>query len=143
MCTVRCRWAVQFTLACTYTTYVAAPATWYFAHEDGVLSVTSSTSLCCGLAPLAWGALVVSTKHLGSMAFGSLVVTIIWAARLVLEYIDYLVKRQSDNPPLIVRLLLGCSKCCLYCLHKSLQYVLHQVRRHLLTAISSLRSRCS
>ncbi|XP_050024486.1 choline transporter-like protein 4 isoform X1 [Dermacentor andersoni] len=58
--------------------------------------------------------------HLGSVAFGSLILTIVRVIRIVLEYIDEKLKRYDNE---FTRCLMRCCKCCFWCLEKFLKFL--------------------
>ncbi|XP_039075527.1 choline transporter-like protein 4 isoform X2 [Hyaena hyaena] len=58
--------------------------------------------------------------HTGSLAFGSLILTLVQIARVVLEYIDNKL-RGAQNPA--ARCIMCCFKCCLWCLEKFIKFL--------------------
>ncbi|XP_077616987.1 choline transporter-like protein 4 isoform X2 [Crocuta crocuta] len=58
--------------------------------------------------------------HTGSLAFGSLILTLVQIARVVLEYIDNKL-RGAQNP--VARCIMCCFKCCLWCLEKFIKFL--------------------
>ncbi|CAF3959337.1 unnamed protein product [Rotaria sordida] len=58
--------------------------------------------------------------HLGTIAFGSLLIAIVKLIRDILEYIEQKVKDKTGR---IARCLFCCCCCCLFCLEKSLKYL--------------------
>ena len=97
---------------------------WYFKKEEEKGDVGSTTllqALCC-----------VLTSHLGSVAYGSLVIAVIqlvrsimlWVmgARVTDRYIDRKFKEtQTMNP--LVKCGFKCCHCCLFCLEKCMRYI--------------------
>jgi hypothetical protein len=69
-------WLVAFLIACAQFIIIVASCTWYFSKE-------SDTS---GKASIMTGAYWIPRYHLGSLAFGSLIVAIVWTIRLLFEY---------------------------------------------------------
>ncbi|XP_046915269.2 choline transporter-like 2 isoform X1 [Dermatophagoides farinae] len=59
--------------------------------------------------------------HLGSIAFGSLLIAIVRFIRIILEYIDQKCKKYPNN--VISRFFMGCCKCCLWCLEKFIKFI--------------------
>lgn len=60
--------------------------------------------------------------HLGTLAFGSLIVAIIRMIRVMIEYVEQKLKEyHQDNP--LVKALLCCCKCCFYCLEKFMKFI--------------------
>nr|XP_060615515.1 choline transporter-like protein 4 [Anolis sagrei ordinatus] len=58
--------------------------------------------------------------HIGSLAFGALILTIVQVIRMFLEYMDHKLK-DSNNP--VARCILCCLKCCFWCLEKFLKFL--------------------
>ncbi|XP_065349302.1 choline transporter-like 2 isoform X3 [Cloeon dipterum] len=59
--------------------------------------------------------------HMGTLAFGSLVITICRLIRLVLEWVDHKLKKYQDNS--FARGILCCCRCCFWCLEKFLRFL--------------------
>ena len=58
--------------------------------------------------------------HIGTLAFGSLIITIVQLARIALEYIDH---KTKDSQNKLAKFIVCCLRCCLYCLEKFLRFV--------------------
>uniref|UniRef100_A0A8C9FFX0 Choline transporter-like protein n=1 Tax=Pavo cristatus TaxID=9049 RepID=A0A8C9FFX0_PAVCR len=58
--------------------------------------------------------------HTGSLAFGSLILAIVQLIRVILEYLDHRLKGAENK---LAKLLLGCLKCCFWCLEKFLKFL--------------------
>ncbi|KAL8625996.1 hypothetical protein ACOMHN_012588 [Nucella lapillus] len=58
--------------------------------------------------------------HLGSLAFGSLLIAIVQLIRVFLEYLDAKLN-GSENP--LAKFFLKCLKCCFWCLEKFLKFI--------------------
>ncbi|XP_012944944.1 choline transporter-like protein 4 [Aplysia californica] len=58
--------------------------------------------------------------HLGSLAFGSLLIAIVQVIRTMLEYLDSKLK-ASENP--VAKFFMKCLKCCFWCLEKFLRFL--------------------
>lgn len=58
--------------------------------------------------------------HIGTLAFGSLIITICRLIRVGIEYVDHKLKK-FDNP--FVRAILCCCKCFFWCLEKFLKFI--------------------
>nr|XP_054769652.1 choline transporter-like protein 2 [Lytechinus pictus] len=59
--------------------------------------------------------------HLGSIAFGSLIIAIIQIIRVLLEYVEQKLKGKADND--IVKYIIKCLKCCFWCLEKIMKFL--------------------
>uniref|UniRef100_A0A1E1W227 Choline transporter-like protein n=1 Tax=Pectinophora gossypiella TaxID=13191 RepID=A0A1E1W227_PECGO len=58
--------------------------------------------------------------HLGTVAFGSLIIAIVRVIRVILEYIDHKLKK-FDNP--FTRCLMCCCKCFFWCLENFIKFI--------------------
>lgn len=70
--------------------------------------------------PVGRAVLYTSVFHLGTVAFGSLIVAVIRMIRLVLEYIEKKCKKFNNE---IGRCILCCCKGCLWCLEKCVRFI--------------------
>ena len=61
--------------------------------------------------------------HLGSLAFGSLIVAIIQFAIAVLEYIKNKTDSAGAQKSKIYRCVISCVECCLYCILKCVEFI--------------------
>ena len=60
--------------------------------------------------------------HLGTLAFGSLIIAIIRMVRVMIEYIEEKLKEYHQDNPLVKCCLCFC-KCCFYCLEKFMKFL--------------------
>ncbi|RUS83397.1 hypothetical protein EGW08_008818 [Elysia chlorotica] len=58
--------------------------------------------------------------HLGSLAFGSLLIAIVQVIRTILEYVDSKLKGSENE---VAKFLMKCLKCCFWCLEKFLRFI--------------------
>lgn len=58
--------------------------------------------------------------HLGTLAFGSLIIAIIQFIRIFLEYLDHKLKGK-ENP--VAKFFVKCLKCCFWCLEKFVKFM--------------------
>lgn len=58
--------------------------------------------------------------HLGTVAFGSLIITIIRIIRTILDYVEDKLKRFNND---LTRCLICMCKCCLWCLEKFMRFI--------------------
>jgi len=71
----------------------------------------------CAIGTSLWNATVF---HLGTVAFGSLVIAIIRMIRTILEYVERKLKRFNND---LTKCLLCACKCCLWCLEKFMRFI--------------------
>ncbi len=60
--------------------------------------------------------------HLGSLAFGSLILAIVWAIRIIFEYMRKKFAVAEHSNPLVKIGAWVCS-CCLYCLNRFIKFL--------------------
>ncbi|XP_033634206.1 choline transporter-like protein 4 [Asterias rubens] len=106
-------WMVNFIIALGEMILAGAFASYYwaFSKPNDIPAVAIASSL--------WRAI---RYHLGSLAFGSLIVTIVQFIRIILEYVEKKLKGSSlDN--CISRFILCCCHCLFWCLEKFIRYI--------------------
>ncbi|CAF3658868.1 unnamed protein product [Adineta steineri] len=86
---------------------------------------------CSSLGASLFRALVF---HLGTIAFGSLIIAIVKVIRGILEYFEEKVKDKTGT---IARCLFCCCQCCLFCLEKFLKFLNRNA--YIITAIYGTR----
>jgi choline transporter-like protein 2/4/5 len=108
-------WTNNLLLATSTTIIASVVAYWFFYmkgdDEDKKYPMPILSSVKC-----------VATKHMGTMAFGSLIVAIIQAMRIVLAYIDEQTKDLQEGN-LAIKFAMKCVGCCLWCFEKSAKFV--------------------
>lgn len=58
--------------------------------------------------------------HLGTVAFGSLIIAIVQMMRCILAYIQ---RKYGEKAGAVGRFVMKCCQCCLWCLEKCLKYI--------------------
>lgn len=61
-----------------------------------------------------------SRYHLGTIAFGSLIITICRIIRIALEYIHHKLKKYDNS---FTRAIMWCLRCFFYCLERFLKFI--------------------
>uniref|UniRef100_A0A673AGY7 Choline transporter-like protein n=1 Tax=Sphaeramia orbicularis TaxID=375764 RepID=A0A673AGY7_9TELE len=103
-------WISEFILACQQMTVAGAVVTYYFTRDKTRLPVT----------PILSSVLRLVRYHLGTVAKGSFIITLVKIPRLVLMYIHNQLKGKENA---CARCLLKTCICCLWCLEKCLNYL--------------------
>lgn len=103
-------WVSEFIFACQAMVISGSVARWYFTRDRKRLSAP----VCVSLSHLL-------TYHMGSVAFGSFIITLIRFPRYVLMAIERKLKTLGPDS-IVSQMLKGCM-CCLWCLEKFMQYV--------------------
>ncbi|XP_045915582.1 choline transporter-like protein 4 [Micropterus dolomieu] len=104
-------WCVNFVIALGQCTLAGAFASYYWAF-------TKPKDI--PMFPLCASFIRALRYHVGSLAFGALILTLVQIARMILEYIDHKTK-AAQNP--CARFILCCMKCCLWCLEKFIKFL--------------------
>jgi hypothetical protein len=101
-----------FFIGATQFVISATAAIWYF----------TSTSDANGSGSIIRGYWWVLRYHLGTVAFGSLIIAIVQMIRLIFEY--YAEKLESANQDnAVVKALLCATRCCLDCLERFVKFI--------------------
>ncbi|XP_029688025.1 choline transporter-like protein 1 isoform X1 [Takifugu rubripes] len=103
-------WITEFILACQQMTVAGAVVTYYFTRDKNRLPVT----------PILSSVLRLVRYHLGTVAKGSFIITLVKIPRLILMYIHNQLKGKENA---FARCLLKTCICCLWCLEKCLNYL--------------------
>jgi hypothetical protein len=129
-----CLWSVAFLLSCNEFVIVVSAATWYFSNktipdDDGIP----------GDSEVWKGFYWIPLYHLGSLAIGSLMITLVWLIRAVFEYVAEKIQ-YTESQNACGNCLLSCIRCVLTCFDHWLRYLTKNAYIYL--AISS-ESFCS
>ncbi|KAM6959007.1 choline transporter-like protein 4 [Aplochiton taeniatus] len=104
-------WCVNFVLALGQCTLAGAFASYYWAFSKPSDIPTF---------PLSQSFMRTLRYHVGSLAFGALILTLVQIVRIILEYIDHKT-REAQNP--CARFIMCCLKCCFWCLEKFIKFI--------------------
>jgi choline transporter-like protein 2/4/5 len=104
-------WLMNFIIALDEMTLAGSFASYYWAWDKKTDIPTF---------PLGSAFYRSFRYHTGSMAFGSLLVSVVQLIRAFLEYVDRKMKRANNS---VAKFLLKCLKCCFWCLEKFLRFV--------------------
>uniref|UniRef100_A0A4W4EBA0 Choline transporter-like protein n=1 Tax=Electrophorus electricus TaxID=8005 RepID=A0A4W4EBA0_ELEEL len=115
-------WVSEFILACQQMTVAGAVVTYYFTRSGSQLPLT----------PIVSSAMRLMRYHLGTVAKGAFIITLVELPRLILTYIHSQLK-GSENA--CARCMLKACVCCLWCLEKCLSFL--NQNAYVATAINS------
>ncbi|XP_078426891.1 choline transporter-like protein 1 isoform X1 [Cetorhinus maximus] len=115
-------WISEFILACQQMTVAGAVVTYYFTRDKSKLPTTPILSSICRLIKY----------HLGTVAKGSFIITLVKIPRLILMYIHNQLKGKENA---VAKCMLKACMCCLWCLEKCLLYLNRNA--YVATAINS------
>ncbi|XP_051801512.1 choline transporter-like protein 2 isoform X2 [Acanthochromis polyacanthus] len=104
-------WCANFVTALGQVTLSGAFASYYWAFKkpDDIPAYPIFSSLGRALR-----------YHAGSLAFGSLILSLVQVMRVILEYLDHKLKGAQNK---FAKFLLSCMKCCFWCLEKCIKFL--------------------
>ena len=109
-------WTMNFIAGLGSLVIATAVATWDFTPFDQRSTVGSHTVL--------WAYGCVLRYHMGTAAFGALLISIVQFLRAVALYVEKHCKDVQKNP--VARVVFCCVDCCLYCLEKCMKFISKQ-----------------
>jgi len=123
-------WSIQFVRACDYTTMAAAVSYWFCTVNAERSSCCSGAARCCkgwtaacGLPQILDAAWTVASRHMGSLAFGSAVITTVQIIRFLLYSVHTATKKAGMQEGYLVKLLFRCAMCAVWCLEKTVEFI--------------------
>uniref|UniRef100_A0A7N9ALP3 Choline transporter-like protein n=1 Tax=Mastacembelus armatus TaxID=205130 RepID=A0A7N9ALP3_9TELE len=104
-------WCANFVTALGQVTLAGAYASYYWAFKkpEDIPAYPIFSSLGRALR-----------YHTGSLAFGSLILSMVQVIRVILEYLDQKLKGAQNR---FAKFLLSCLKCCFWCLEKCIKFL--------------------
>ncbi|KAK7929561.1 hypothetical protein WMY93_005956 [Mugilogobius chulae] len=104
-------WCANFVTALGQVTLSGAFASYYWAFKkpEDIPAYPIFSSLGRALR-----------YHTGSLAFGSLILSIVQVIRVLLEYLDHKLKGAQNK---CAKFMLSCMKCCFWCLEKCIKFL--------------------
>ncbi|PIK50138.1 putative choline transporter-like protein 2, partial [Apostichopus japonicus] len=105
-------WLVNFIIALGQMTLAGAFASYYWAF-------TKPQDIPA--FPVVYSLWRSIRYHLGSLAFGSLIIAIIQLIRVILEYVERKLKGKADNK--VVQYIIKCLKCLFWLVEKVMKFI--------------------
>ena len=110
-------WLVTFIIACNEFVIIVSAITWYYSDktipdDDGIP----------GDSDVSEGFKWTFRYHMGSLAFGSLILSIVWIIRAAFEYIGEKVMDAAPGNG-CTKCLVACIHCCLDCFDRFLRFL--------------------
>ncbi|XP_054015045.1 choline transporter-like protein 1 isoform X2 [Hylaeus anthracinus] len=99
----------EFLLGCQHVVVACAVARWFFTRDKKKLSLAVTRG---------FGYLV--RYHLGTVAFGALVIGVVRLVRAIISFVQNRLKRYDND---LVRGILWCCQCCLWCFECALKFL--------------------
>ena len=105
-------WTSEFIIAIGQLTIALSVVSWYFTRPEHKWKIGSWTVL--------WAMGTVVLYHLGTAAFGSLVIAIVKTIQAVLAYLQKQAKRANNR---VLQYLLCVLQCCMWCFEKFMKFL--------------------
>lgn len=105
-------WVTNFILALSEMIVASVVAIYYFTREPRSDNLPTFVLLTSFKRAFRY--------HIGSLAFGSLIITICQIVRLILEYIH---EKTKDSESSVVKFIVKCLRCYFKCLEKFLKFI--------------------
>lgn len=105
-------WITELISAIFHYSLIVGVCTWYFTSTN---EERGTFSLCTGL----WWAF---RYNMGSLAFGSFILAVIWVLRIIFEYFAQKIEKMNQDNPAVKCILCAC-RCCLECCHKFVKFI--------------------
>ncbi|XP_063042135.1 choline transporter-like protein 4 [Engraulis encrasicolus] len=104
-------WCMNFVIALGQCTLAGAFASYYwaFSKPDDIPTF-----------PLVASFMRSIRYHVGSLAFGALILTIVQVIRMILEYLDHKFRASQNS---VAKFFMCCLKCCFWCLEKFIKFL--------------------
>uniref|UniRef100_A0A5K3FMV1 Choline transporter-like protein n=1 Tax=Mesocestoides corti TaxID=53468 RepID=A0A5K3FMV1_MESCO len=118
-----CLWLVNYVIALDQATLAGAFASFYFSdhhRRHGSSGQRRRQWGCCGAALLLSTFSTALFYHTGSLALGSLLITLFSLIRMILLRLQRKLK-LAENP--VAKFFLRCMCCCFWCLEKFLRFL--------------------
>eukprot|EP00347_Sterkiella_histriomuscorum_P005869 403354968 len=106
-------WILSFMIACSQFVIIVACSTWYFSHG-------SDTQ---GNSKISTGFWWIIRYHTGSLALGSFIIAVIWAIKLIFEFIANKLRQTGANASMAVRCVICCTRCCISCVDRFVKFI--------------------
>lgn len=107
-------WVGAFIIGVAQFIIAAAACMWYYSH-GGESDTKAKGSLMQGLY---W----VFRYHLGSIAFGALIIAIVQMIKLIFEYWRKKVEKTAPDNAL-TKCIICCARCCIWCLDRFVKFI--------------------
>lgn len=103
-------WTSQFIVAFGQMTIGLAIVAWYFTHKKSDI----------GSGTVVWAAKTVGRYHIGTVAYGSLVIALIKTIRAILMYIQ---SKAAQSKNKVLEIIVACIGCCMWCVEKCMKFL--------------------
>ena len=110
-------WIIAFIMAANEFVVIVSTCTWYFSRKDipDDDGIPGDSEVWKGF----WWSI---RYHAGTLAFGSLLIAVVWMVKSIFEYVGNKVQAASGGNCL-VKGLLCCIRCCLDCFDRFMRFI--------------------
>ena len=110
-------WVMAFVMAMNEFVIIVTAITWYYSDKEkyDADGIPGDSDVTVGMG---WAV----RYHAGTLAFGSLVQAIVWAIRIIFEYLAKKMEGASGANG-CTKCLVGCIRCCLDCFDRFIRYI--------------------
>ena len=110
-------WITFFLVSCNEFVVIVSAITWYYSDktvpdDDGIP----------GDSDVRIGFWWTIRYHMGSLAFGSFLLTVVWIIKVIFEYVGEKLHEATGNNG-CTRCMLACCNCCLDCFDRFIRYL--------------------
>lgn len=105
-------WVAELLQAVFSYVLICGVCTWYF----------TSTSETRGTLSISRGFWWAVRYNLGSLAFGSFILAVVWMIRIAFEFLDKQMKAANQENA-AVKVMMNCVRCCLDCFHRFVKFI--------------------
>ncbi|KAM3175125.1 hypothetical protein ACTXT7_009133 [Hymenolepis weldensis] len=117
---VVCLWLINYFIAVDQMTLAGTFAKFYFSQRQVRRGGGSNPCYFCGVCLIFGTGASVIFFHTGSLALGSLLITLLWVLRAILLKIERRLKLANNE---IAKFFMRCLCCCFWCLDKFLRFL--------------------
>jgi len=111
-------WTMNVALGVAWVCQSGAVAQWFFSSE----ATQEAIPFGCGFRAV-WSSHWRAVRyHVGSVAFGSAIITVCNLIRIVLATIDYYTRELQQNN-LVLKVVMKCAQCCMWCMERTIQFI--------------------
>lgn len=111
-------WVIAFLLSMEKFIVGAACSIWYFNQ------LPNNETAEAGKSPVAKAYYWAIRYHLGSLAFGSFLLAVIWAIRIMFEYaLQQMNSSETISKNAVARMAINFLRCCLACFEKCIRFI--------------------
>ena len=103
-------WGISFNFSQEIFSIAAMTASWYFDRKS-IGTIAAMRAVCWSFS-----------YHIGTLAFGSLLIAILWAIQLVLQYIYQKLKETGSNNTTI-GWIVKCASCFVACFERTIKFI--------------------